>query len=152
MSDQIFERLVAEIEDLKRKVEQLSTVEGGKFVPLTTPLTSTAWDGDSFSTTAKTKIDLSAVFGVPAGVKAISVFIMAKDSGSLSGNCLFALSPNNTAGSYPVACKMLGLPNDTYVHESGTVPCDVNGDVYYQCLATGTGTLDVIIEIWGYFL
>jgi len=36
-----------------------------------TPLTSTAWDGgDAFSTTAKTLIDLSAVFGVPAGVKA----------------------------------------------------------------------------------
>ena len=31
------------------------------FVPLTTPLTSTSWDGDARSTTAKTKIDLSAV-------------------------------------------------------------------------------------------
>lgn len=47
---------------------------------LTTPLTSTSWDGDARSTTAKTKIDLSAVFGVPAGAKGILVRLVARDS------------------------------------------------------------------------
>jgi hypothetical protein len=32
------------------------------------------------------------------------------------------------------------------------VPCDANGDVYYQIVASGTDTLDAILQIWGYFL
>jgi len=150
MSDQIFERLVAEIEDLKRKVEQLSTVEGGKLVPLTTPLTSTAWDGDSFSTTAKTLIDLSAVFGVPAGVKAVDVLVAIRDSGSAATWCYFILGPTNTALMGKIAnCIPV---NDRWGYSSFTVPCDANGDIYYQLGASGAGTMDVIIQIWGYSL
>ena len=119
---------------------------------LTTPLTSTSWDGDAYSTTAKTKIDLSTVFGVPAGVKAILVRLIARDSGSSAGHCQLALSPNNTAGSVAVQAYLQGVPNDAYVSVNGIVPCDGNGDVYYQIVASGTGTLDAVIEIWGYWL
>ena len=119
---------------------------------LTSPLTSTAWDGDSFSTTAKTKIDLSVVFGVPAGVKAVMVRMAARDSGSSTGYCQLGLSPNSTAGSVAVQAYLQGVANDVYVSVNGIVPCDGNGDVYYQIAASGTGTLDAIIEIWGYWL
>lgn len=119
---------------------------------LTTPLTSTAWDGDSFSTTAKTLIDLSSVFGVPAGVKAVLVRLTARDSGSSAGYCQLALSPNSTAGSVAVQCYLQGVANDVYVSANGIVPCDANGDVYYQVVASGSGTLDAFIEIWGYWL
>ena len=123
-----------------------------QFYPLTTPKTSTSWDGDSFSTTAKTKIDLSDVFGVPDGVKAILVRLTARDSGSSSGACQFALSPNNTADSVAAQAYLQGVANDVYVSENGVVPCDSGGDVYYQITASGTGTLDAFIEIWGYWL
>ena len=119
---------------------------------LTTPLTSTSWDGDSYSTTAKTLIDLSSVFGVPAGVKAILVRLVARDSGSSSGYNYIGLSPNNTAGSVAIQAYLQGVANDVYVSANGIVPCDANGDVYYQIVASGTGTLDAIIEIWGYWL
>ena len=119
---------------------------------LTTPLTSTSWDGDSYSTTAKTLIDLSEVFGVPAGVKAVMVRMAARDSGSSAGYCQLGLSPNSTAGSVAVQAKLQGVANDVYVSVNGIVPCDGNGDVYYQIAASGTGTLDAIIEIWGYWL
>ena len=119
---------------------------------LTTPLTSTSWDGDSYSTTAKTLIDLSEVFGVPAGVKAVMVRVAARDSGSSAGYCQLGLSPNSTAGSVAVQAKLQGVANDVYVSVNGIVPCDGNGDVYYQIAASGTGTLDAIIEIWGYWL
>lgn len=125
---------------------------GARFVPLTTPLTSTSWDGDSYSTTSKTKIDLSAVFGVPAGVKAVDVFISARDSGSLTGQALVALSPDNIADSYPVGLKLSNITNDRRMPGGGVVPCDENGDIYYQLAATGTKTLDVWIEIWGYWI
>ena len=119
---------------------------------LTTPLTSTSWDGDARSTTAKTKIDLSAVFGVPAGVKAVLVRLIARDSGSSAGYCQLGLSPNSTAGSVAVQAYLQGVANDVYVTANGIVPCDSGGDVYYQITASGTGTLDAVIEIWGWWL
>ena len=119
---------------------------------LTTPLTSTSWDGDSYSTTAKTLIDLSEVFGVPAGVKAVMVRMAARDSGSSTGICHFSLSPLAIDKSVAIQARLDGVPNDVYVSVNGVVPCDANGDVYYQVVASGTGTLDAIIEIWGYWL
>jgi hypothetical protein len=124
----------------------------GRPVFLTTPKTSTSWDGDARSTTAKTLIDLSAVFGVPAGVKAILVRLTARDSGSSSGYCHLSLSPNNTQDSVAIQAYLQGVANDIYITENGIVPCDANGDVYYQIVASGTGTLDAFIEIWGYWL
>ena len=133
-------------------IKWISRVNLSGWTFLTTPLASTSWDGDAFSTTAKTKIDLSVVFGVPAGVKGIFVRLVARDSGSSAGYCQFSLSPNATAGSVVVQAYLWGVPNDVYVSVNGVVPCDANGDIYYQIVASGTGTLDAFIEIWGYWL
>ena len=124
----------------------------GRPVFLTTPLSSTNWDGDARSTTAKTLIDLSTVFGLPAGVKAILVDLRGNDSGSAAGNCLIGLSHGSSAGSYSLVCTPYGLPNDAIRYENGIVPCDANGDIYYQCIATDAGTLDVTMYIRGYWL
>jgi hypothetical protein len=117
------------------------------------PLTSTSWDGDAFSTTSKTKIDLSAVFGVPAAVKAVLLRIAAKDSGSSGSDALLVgFSPNNTALSFPVITRPSGLPDDYWADQSGVCPCDGSGDIYYQIAASGSGTMDIFLEIWGYCL
>ena len=120
------------------------------FIPLTTPLTSTSWDGDARSTTAKTKIDLSAVFGAPAGVKAVLVIIWIRDSASSSNDTWFLLSPNDIAME---GLSLTGHPtNDRWQRQAFVVPCDANGDVYYQLNASGAKTMDVYLEIWGYWL
>ena len=124
----------------------------GRPVFLTSPKTSTSWDGDARSTTGKTLIDLSVVFGVPALIKAILVRLTAKDSGSSTGFCQLALSPNNTADSVSVQAYLQGVANNVFVTENGIVPCDANGDVYYQIAASGTNTLSAYIEIWGWWL
>jgi hypothetical protein len=130
-----------------------SAKDFGRPVFLTTPLTSTDWDGDSFSTTYnKTLIDLSTVFGVPAGVKAILVRLDVSDSGSSSGLCQIGLSPNNTPNSVALQVYLRGVLNGAYVSENGIVPCDANGDIYYQILASGTGTFSALMQIWGYWL
>jgi hypothetical protein len=119
---------------------------------LTTPLTSTAWDGDSFSTTAKTKIDLSDVFGAPAGIKAVLVHVATRDSASAeSSSTKIVLAPNDTA-DLGFAFRSAGMPNDVNAAGSSIVPCDANGDIYYQITASGTNTTDVWITIWGYWL
>ena len=120
------------------------------FVPLTVPLTSTSWDGDSFSTTAKTLIDLSTVFGAPAGIKAVKVYVGVRDSDSAGTDTYLVLGPTDTDG--------LGIPfspltvNDRWYRGGDDIPCDSNGDIYYQIGASGVGTFDVILQIWGYYI
>lgn len=125
---------------------------GTFYVPLTTPLTSTSWDGDAYSTTAKTLIDLSAVFGAPAGIKAIQARMIARDSGSSGASPYFGLSPNNTAASIALNVRLDAMGNDVWHEADGICPCDANGDVYYQISATGASTLDAHIQIWGYWV
>ena len=142
---------------LEREVERLKVKESqimsnyGRPVFLSTPLTSTSWDGDSFSTTSKTLIDLSAVFGVPAGVKAVSVKIALRDSGSAAASCVFQLSGISSGTNYSLTAQASPI-NDRYAYFNGIVPCDANGDVYYQINASGSATMDVYLEIWGYWL
>ena len=146
------EKMMQKLKRLEREVERLQRWESGKFIALTTPLTSTAWDGDARSTTAKTKIDLSDVFGVPAGVKAVLVRMAARDSSSYANSALyFLLSPTDAAGGAAIL-RPVGIVNDVYTEGMFIVPCDANGDVYYQIVASGTDTLDAILQVWGYFL
>ena len=136
---------------LEREQRRTSTNYNPRWTFLTAPLTSTDWDGDARSTTAKTLIDLSALFaGVPAGVKAVLVAGAVRDSGSNGADCCMYLSPNNTASQgMAIDCHTI---NDRYQRYSFVVPCDANGDIYYQIVASGASTFDAYLEIWGYAL
>lgn len=121
------------------------------FVPLITPLTSTAWDGDGKSSIAKTSLDLQGVFGAPANIKAILVTVYCRDEFSSTGDYYMYLAPNATAyQGAVVSCSY--RPNDNYAAQTMVVPCTSTGDIYYQIVASGAGTFDVIIQIWGYFI
>ena len=121
------------------------------FVPLTTPLTSTSWDGDSFSTTASTLIDLSEVFSVPAGVKAVLVRLAARDSAAWGTASLYvALNGANNVAKSSLFARPAG--GDIWIENSGIVLCNVDGDIYYDVAASGASTLDVVLEIYGYFI
>jgi hypothetical protein len=121
------------------------------FTPLTTPLTSTSWDGDSFSSTNKTLIDLSAVFGAPAGIKAVLVKISLRDSGSAAASCVFQLSGISSGNYYSLTAQASPI-NDRFVYATSVVPCDENGDLYYNVIASGASTMDIYLEVWGYWL
>ena len=78
-----------EIERLKWHSHSYDEISSN-WVYLTTPLTSTSWDGDARSTEAATLLDLSSVFSVPAGVKAVLVRLACRDSaavGTYSTKC-----------------------------------------------------------------
>ena len=148
-----YEKIIKKLTSLEREIERLKVLEAGwSYIPLTTPLTSTDFDGDAFSTTAKTKIDLSDKFGVPAGVKAVEILLYIKDSGSETGTCSVRVSPNDTAWEAPVSLVLDGVPDDKGRAISGKCPCDANGDIYYQVQASGSGTMDVTIQVWGYWI
>jgi hypothetical protein len=140
---------------IEREIEKLKIFDVPKassgWVYLQAPLTSTSFDGDSFSTTAKTLIDLSTVFGAPAGIKSIIVKVLIRDSGSSGAECLIRLGPTNTAGA-GLELRCSGIGNDFFSAGCLVVPCNANGDIYYQLVASGALTLDVAIQIHGYEL
>ena len=110
---------------------------------LTTPLTSTSWDGDNKGTGDRATVDLSAVFGVPAGVKAVLMSIQTTGD---AANDYIRFGPNS-GNSFALTCRT--QVNSQIMHASGIVPCDANGDVY--CYTSGT-VESVYVWIWGYWL
>jgi hypothetical protein len=142
--------ILSVLKGLSKRISRLEAISYPRWVYLQAPLTSASWDGDMYSTTAKTLIDLSAVFGVPAGAKAILAKVKIRDIDSDSDDDTFLiLSPNNTAGQGPCV-RSQGRTDWKYETQQLTVPCNIDGDVYYQCAATGFDSLEVHIEIDGY--
>jgi len=124
---------------------------GAIFVPLTTPLTSTAWDGDAYSTIGtSTLLDLSAVFGVPAGVKAVLLYTAIKDSAAINtGTWFFQAGPSSTWWNQSVVRCYGG---DLWHDRTEVVSCDANGDFYYRIGASGASTMGIYLRIWGYWV
>lgn len=146
-------RAATELQRLRRETERQRVRAHERTVWLTKRLTSTAWNGNARSTTAKTKIDMSSVFaGYPdAPVRAVYVHASVRDSGSANKDCVLILGPDDTA-NIGIGWRCSGLPNDKVHSSGGWVPCDVNGDIYYQIIASGSSTLDAWIDVWGYML
>jgi len=149
----VLEGMMSDIKSLLKRVSHLEARRIPTWVYLAAPLTSTSFDGDSFSTTAKTGLDLSAAFGAPAGIKAVLFHIELRDSGSAAATttCWALFSPDNTAGT-GVIVRIAGVTNDAIQSAEIIVPCNINGDVYYQIDASGATTLDIWLKIWGYLI
>ena len=151
------EKIIERLKRIEREVERLRVKEKQVFVPLTTPLTSTSWDGDAYSSTSgKVLIDLSTVFGVPAGIKAIILEANFKDSGSETGTAndgpWLVFSGENTDSWQGAGVNIRGVPNDHYRNAHFIVACNDDGDIYYRLNASGTDTANIILKIWGYWL
>ena len=125
------------------KLDGLHAADFGRPVFLTTPLTSTSWDGDSKGTGDRATIDLSAVFSVPAGVKAV---LMSVQTQADTANEYIRFGPDSD-NNFTLTCRTSIASQ--IAHASGIVPCDANGDIYCYPSATVEG---VYVWIWGYFL
>ena len=104
--------------------------------------TADKWDGDA-KNGASGIIDLSAVFGVPAGVKAVALNIWAKDE--TTGVHFGVKDVVGTTQTQVISTTQVA---NLYIGVGGICPCDSNGDIYF----THTGELDgVWIVINGYW-
>ncbi len=126
------------------------------FFPLMLPLAHSDFNGDSFSTTAKTEVAMRVsgkFFGLPADAKAALIKAVVQDSASAANDCYIILAPNNTAGS-GIYYRCSGLTNDAKGGGTYVVPLtqDSPSKLYYQALASGATTLDVWLTVWGYWL
>jgi hypothetical protein len=115
------------------------------FIPLTTPLTSTSWNGDDTKTVGTITIDTSSVFGAPAGIKAALIFFRAKWTSASTSSFMY-VRPIGATRYTDIA-----YAHDTsYQTSNATVPCDENGD--FEFVVGGANATEVICEIWGYWL
>ena len=90
------------------------------------------------------------MFGAPAGIKAALFRVAIRDSASETSDSVLFLSPTNVDLSGPALdCHTV---NDRFSRAELVVPCDNDGDVYYQISASGAGTFDVSLQIWGYWI
>ena len=141
------EKVVDRIKKLEREVERLRVKESpafGRPVFLTTPLTSTSWDGDTKNTLDRGIIDLSAVFGVPANIKAVLVRM------STTATTAGMAARLGVSATYPSALVVVTQVNGQLAEASGVVPCNSTGDIYYLNSTGYSGA--TTIEVWGYWL
>ena len=143
-----------EIMRLRQMIERLQLPELGaqpKF--LSSPLTNTTFDGDSFSTVAaNTKIENTSWSStIPANAKALILRIDAADSDSANSNSWFGVYNASGATALQLVARCYGLPNDARGTAHGVVAC-TDGYIWYQCLASGASTLDVWMWCLGYYL
>ena len=103
-------------------------------VALTTRLGSANWNDDAKTSGDDGVLDLSAVFGVPANVRAVHVRLMIAD-GTPSMEC--RMGPSN--GEWDLA-QHTQVANRR-VQVAGLVPCDANGDIFIAF----TGNID---HVW----
>lgn len=155
--DVLIDNLLDRVDGLERRVallERFSVLSQlNNFYSITfmaEALSSTSWDGDARSTTAKTVIDMSAVFGIPAGVRAVLVLVSVRDSASAANDCALVLGPTADADT-GIYFDCSGQADDSWDRGMAIIPCNADGDIYYQVVASGAGTLDAWLQIWGYW-
>ena len=114
------------------------------FVPLTTPLTSTSYNGDDTISVGTRTIDTSSVFGAPVGIKAALVYVRAKWASA--GDYYLIARPGGGASTTDVGV----IRGSTTYYDDMTVlvPCDANGD--FDIVVGGANATNVIIRIFGY--
>ena len=138
--------VIQRIKQLEREVERLQRWERPAIKPvfLTTPKTSTSWDGDTKTTSDRAIVDLSTVFGVPAGIKAVLMSIQTQAD---AVDEYIRFGPNSTY-NYALTCRTPVAGQ--IAHATGVVPCDSSGDIY--CFTSLTDVENVYVWIWGYWL
>lgn len=125
----------------------------GRPIFLASPLTSTSWSMSSpKSSTSPTLIDMSVSFAnYPATPpKALMVRLIARDSVAVHRTDLYAAFGPSVTRYYQLSVHPVG--GDIQAATGGIINCDANGDIAYSLVASGTGTMDVQLEIWGYWL
>lgn len=127
-----------DVYNLLLRVAYLETLEAlHGFTYLETPLTSTAYNGDDTISVGTVTIDTSAVFGVPAGVKSVLLYIQAITGGGS------VLAVRQVGG----AQNVLALQGVTAFGHA-LVPTDANGD--FDIVVTVANATFVQILVWGY--
>lgn len=118
-----------------------ATYTGYIVVPLATNLTSTAWNGDAKGAGDSGTLDLSAVFGAPAGIKGVFLYTQIYSAAAARRMIL------SRASDVGIGIVNRAQVVNQFVERSGFVTCDANGDIY---ISIDADLAQVRIEITAY--
>jgi hypothetical protein len=147
----VIDGILNSLKELSKRVSRLEVNPQPRWVFLQAPLTSGDWDWDAYANAGPLLIDLSAVFGVPAKVRAVVLQARAYDTvAGPTGVPYFTVGPTNTAYE-SVTTEPIG--SGIIYSNNGVCPCNADGDIYYRTIsAGGAATLHCSIEIFGYYI
>ena len=126
------------------------------YVPLTEWWSAGNFDGDAFSSVGTpTLIDVSSEYASAPDntchIRAYAIRLTVRDSDTWgNGEYWFGVGPDS--GTYQNEVIAFCHGGDLRVANNGIVTANSDGDFYYECSASGAGTLDVWLRIIGYFL
>ena len=97
-------------------------------------------------------LNLEAASGgiIPKGASAIRVYMQARDSAIANDKGVWLGHSDTEVSAYH---GDVGIPiegtgaNDKYASSAGWIRCDANGDCWLDVRASGTNTMDVIIDV-----
>lgn len=123
-------------------VERLKSKETGfPYIPLTTPLTSTAWDGNDTKAVGTVTIDTSADFGARPGIRAAALYFGATWVLAANGSAM-AIRATGQAVTYGlVRAQVANIKSDGFC----IVACDANGDFDVAVLGVQATLAQIII-------
>jgi hypothetical protein len=113
--------------------------------PLTTPLTSTAWDGDDSKATGTYTLT-PATFGYPAAAKSVNVLVSGQwTAASAANNC----SLRSSSGGTNIALIRSQIANFS-TEMTVTVPTDASGNFYL--VVSGATMNNAVVRVAGYHI
>lgn len=148
MTERVMQSLAGMLKDALRRIERLEAQETPMgFIPLATPATSTAFDGDLYDVdNDEVTVDTSASFGIPAGVKAVLIGVSARCP---TIGKAFRIGPSSL-NFY--AMELHSQVASGWIDAHGIAPCNADGDIYIQTDAEHGAEFEIWMEISGYWI
>ncbi|MGD8752870.1 MAG: hypothetical protein PVG14_15665, partial [Anaerolineales bacterium] len=121
------------------------------FHPLRAPITHASFSGNAHSdVSTSTKIDNTAwSTTIPTNAQALLLRIIARDSAAWGTTGLyFTCGPSSTNDA---AATVRPAGGNVWIELVAVVPC-TSGDIWYKINASGSGTMDIYLQVWGYWI
>jgi hypothetical protein len=108
--------------------------------------------GVGLSTQSNTFMDMSSLSSLSQlqYAKAYNLMVSVRDSGSAGTDCY--VSFKTSSGASPIAYVGASAINNRWHRCVRFVPCGTNGDLWFDVVASGTQTLDVVIKVSAYYI
>lgn len=132
------------IDSLEGHVDKLLT-QAPVFTILAAPLTSGSYDGNDTISASTVSIDTSAVFGVPAGARALLLRVVATWAAAAAASQLSVRPKAASHATATIRAHTTSAQDMTVI-----VPCNSDGDI--DVIVANASATNVTIQVWGYWL
>ena len=138
--------IAQKLTELEQRLAALEVTETEAWKIPTTPYTSTSYDGDDVVAVGNFTLDTSAVFGIPAGVRAVIVYLRGTWATAGATRYTALTAAGDATAAALIYAQVANIPTSI----QAIIPCNANGDI--DVYVVGANMNDTIIRIVGYLL